>query len=102
MRNAQELSVPRFETYPGRRLPLLCMCLSLNPHILVSEHFAFLKQKSVLVPAVHSILVKLAEWGHVFHRSCQGLSDCEDDPAVRPPINQITQSIRRFGQRECL
>jgi len=30
------------------------------------------------------------------------LSDCEDDPAEGAALNQVTQSISRFGQREGL
>jgi len=30
------------------------------------------------------------------------MSDCEDDPAEWAALNQITQSISRFGQREGL
>ena len=31
-----------------------------------------------------------------------GLSDCEDDPAEGAALNEVTQSIRRFSQRERL
>src|ERR1700730_9914841 len=39
---------------------------------------------------------------HVFFSSPQSLSDCEDDSAEGAALNQVTQSIRRFGQREGL
>src|SRR5258708_3384067 len=32
----------------------------------------------------------------------QSLSSCEDDPAEGAALNQVTQSISRFGQREGL
>src|SRR5580658_3715998 len=32
----------------------------------------------------------------------KGFSDCEDDPAKGATFNQVTQSIRRLGQRERL
>ena len=32
--------------------------------------------------------------------ACLKLSDCDDDPAEGAASNQITQSFRRFGQRE--
>src|SRR5882672_6098579 len=35
-------------------------------------------------------------------RQSMRLSDCEDDPAERAALNQVTQSISRFGQREGL
>src|SRR6266403_2054142 len=31
-----------------------------------------------------------------------GISDCENDPAERAAVNQVTQSISRFGQWEGL
>src|SRR6202035_2247424 len=34
--------------------------------------------------------------------SHQRLSDCEDDPAERAALNEITKCISRFGQREGL
>src|SRR5882672_7850289 len=39
---------------------------------------------------------------HVFLSSHQSLSYCEDDPAEGAALNQVTQSISRFGQREGL
>jgi hypothetical protein len=39
---------------------------------------------------------------HVFLSSCQNLSDSEDNSAEGAALNQITQSISRFGQREGL
>src|SRR5271166_3594369 len=39
---------------------------------------------------------------HVFLSSHQSLSCCEDDPAKGAALNQVTQSISRFGQREGL
>jgi molybdate transport system ATP-binding protein len=39
---------------------------------------------------------------HVFFSSYQSLSDCEDDPPEGAAVNQVTQSISRFGQREGL
>ena len=39
---------------------------------------------------------------HQFLSSHQSLSDCEDDPAEGAALNQVTQSISRFGQREGL
>ena len=38
----------------------------------------------------------------VFLSSYQSLSDCEDNPAEGAALNQVTQSISRFGQREGL
>jgi hypothetical protein len=35
-------------------------------------------------------------------KSHQSLSDCEDDPAEGAALNQVTQSISRFGQRKGL
>ena len=35
-------------------------------------------------------------------RAFRNLSDCEDDPAEGAVLNQVTQSISRFGQREGL
>src|SRR6266403_5222337 len=35
-------------------------------------------------------------------RQSMRLSDCEDDPAEGAALNQVTQSISRFGQREGL
>src|SRR3984893_19115002 len=34
--------------------------------------------------------------------SLQSLSNCEDDPAAGTAINEVTESISRFGQREGL
>src|SRR5260370_20799181 len=39
---------------------------------------------------------------HVFLFYCQSLSDCENDPAERAVLHQVTQSFSRFGQREAL
>src|SRR6266436_5588097 len=39
---------------------------------------------------------------HVFFPPPQSVSDCEDDPAEGPALNQVTQCISRFGQREGL
>ena len=39
---------------------------------------------------------------HVFFSPHQSLSDCEDDSAKGAALNQVTQSIRRFGQGEGL
>jgi hypothetical protein len=39
---------------------------------------------------------------HIFFSSHQSLSDCEDDPAEGAALNQVTQRISRFGQREGL
>src|ERR1700684_3397681 len=36
------------------------------------------------------------------YSSLQSLSDCENDSAEGAALNQVTQSIRRFGQRERL
>src|SRR6266404_3817955 len=39
---------------------------------------------------------------HIFLSSYQRMSDCEDDSAEGAVLNQVTQSIGRFGQREGL
>src|SRR3984893_5908327 len=38
----------------------------------------------------------------MYFSSLIGASDCEYDPAERAALNEVTQSIRRFGQRERL
>src|SRR5262245_45156526 len=39
---------------------------------------------------------------HIFLSSYHSSSDCEDDPAEGATLNQVPQSLSRFGQREGL
>src|SRR5205814_9000121 len=46
--------------------------------------------------------VSSPRWTFTLLSSYQSLSDCQHDPAEGTALNQVTQRISRFGQREGL
>src|SRR5712692_10330521 len=84
----------------------ICFSLKANPNaVKTCDSCTVCAQRHLLVYIYLPTFPHITSSCNLFMNSDlldQGLSDCEDDPAEGAALNEVTQSIRRFSQRERL